>query len=274
MKSTLRTFEQLVTFIWAFSNKSIVGAFGDSEDLYHKDKDSGEDGGWFDGPGEGGWDSSAVGARQSIIKFAGVDTETEEEEREPREMVRQKTPHPKELKAKAHKLFGDRSPTKSADNTVTDNTVSFDAGLTDNGEFINGIQKKEVEAAMDQDQDEGIPQPDLEDEEDEETYKGELSFHSALPADAFASTHKVWHKWDSGRCRGCVVLSTSTTGRVSRPRLQTFPHYSCNSQFGKLPHNLNWSTAGAPALPYVSHPGCLYAKVPFQLTVSAVTNKE
>merc|ERR1719319_1865400 len=65
----------------------IRGAFGDSEDLYHKDKDSGEDGGWFDGPGEGGWDSSAVGARQSIIKFAGVDTETEEEEREPREMV-------------------------------------------------------------------------------------------------------------------------------------------------------------------------------------------
>merc|ERR1719319_1485000 len=150
------------------------GAFGDSEDLYHKDKDSGEDGGWFDGPGEGGWDSSALGARQSIIKFAGVDTETEEEEREPREMVRQKTPHPKELKAKAHKLFGDRSPTKSADNTVTDNTVSFDAGLTDNGEFINGIQKKEVEAAMDQDQDEGIPQPDLEDEEDEETYKERL----------------------------------------------------------------------------------------------------
>ena len=86
-------------------------------------------------------------------------------EREPREMVRQKTPHPKELKAKAHKLFG--SPTKSADNTG----VSFEDVLTDNGEFINGIQKKEGEAAMEE-QDEGIPQQDLEDEEDEETYKG------------------------------------------------------------------------------------------------------
>ena len=71
-----------------------------------------------------------------IIKFAGVDNEEEEIETEPREMVRQKTPHPKELKAKAHKLFG--SPTKSVDITG----VSFE----DNG---------------------------LEDEEDEETYKGE-----------------------------------------------------------------------------------------------------
>ena len=80
---------------------------------------------------------------------------------------RQKTPHPKELKAKAHKLFG--SPTKSADNTG----VSFEGGLSNNGEFINGIQKKEDEAAMEE-QDEGIPQQDLEDEEDEETYKGEI----------------------------------------------------------------------------------------------------
>ena len=140
----------------------IRGAFGDSEDLYRKDKDSGEDGGWFDGPGDSGWDPADVKTRESIIKFAGVDTEEEEMEREPREMVRQKTPHPKELKAKAHKLFG--SPTKSADNTG----VSFE----DNGEFINGIQKKEDEAAMEE-QDEGIPQQDLEDEEDEETYKGE-----------------------------------------------------------------------------------------------------
>ena len=144
----------------------IRGAFGDSEDLYRKDKDSGEDGGWFDGPGDSGWDPADVKTRESIIKFAGVDTEEEEMEREPREMVRQKTPHPKELKAKAHKLFG--SPTKSADNTG----VSFEDVLTDNGEFINGIQKKEDEAAMEE-QDEGIPQQDLEDEEDEETYKGE-----------------------------------------------------------------------------------------------------
>jgi len=145
----------------------IRGAFGDSEDLYRKDKDSGEDGGWFDGPGDSGWDPAEVKTRESIIKFAGVDTEEEEMEREPREMVRQKTPHPKELKAKAHKLFG--SPTKSADNTG----VSFEDVLTDNGEFINGIQKKEGEAAMEE-QDEGIPQQDLEDEEDEETYKERL----------------------------------------------------------------------------------------------------
>jgi len=145
----------------------IRGAFGDSEDLYRKDKDSGEDGGWFDGPGDSGWDPTDVKARESIIKFAGVDTEEEEMEREPREMVRQKTPHPKELKAKAHKLFG--SPTKSADNTG----VSFEGGLSNNGEFINGIQKKEDEAAMEE-QDEGIPQQDLEDEEDEETYKERL----------------------------------------------------------------------------------------------------
>jgi len=145
----------------------IRGAFGDSEDLYRKDKDSGEDGGWFDGPGDSGWDPADVKTRESIIKFAGVDTEEEEMEREPREMVRQKTPHPKELKAKAHKLFG--SPTKSADNTG----VSFEDVLTDNGEFINGIQKKEDEAAMEE-QDEGIPQQDLEDEEDEETYKERL----------------------------------------------------------------------------------------------------
>ena len=67
----------------------IRGAFGDSEDLYRKDKDSGEDGGWFDGPGDSGWDPTDVKARESIIKFAGVDTEEEEMEREPREMVRQ-----------------------------------------------------------------------------------------------------------------------------------------------------------------------------------------
>ena len=58
--------------------------------LYRKDKDSGEDGGWFDGPGDSGWDPTDVKARESIIKFAGVDTEEEEMEREPREMVRKK----------------------------------------------------------------------------------------------------------------------------------------------------------------------------------------
>ena len=85
----------------------IRGAFADSEDLYRfellrqrgflstsslyrKDKDSGEDGGWFDGPGDSGWDPTDVKARESIIKFAGVDTEEEEMEREPREMVSQK----------------------------------------------------------------------------------------------------------------------------------------------------------------------------------------
>ena len=41
-------------------------------------------------------------------------------------MVRQKTPHPKELKAKAHKLFG--SPTKSVDITGVSFEDNGDAG--------------------------------------------------------------------------------------------------------------------------------------------------
>ena len=44
-----------------------------------------------------------------MIKFSGVELE-DKEDKEPM-FVRQKTPHPKELKAKAHKLFG--SPQKN-----------------------------------------------------------------------------------------------------------------------------------------------------------------
>ena len=44
-------------------------------------------------------------ARQSMIKFSGVENEDGDSERETN-FVRQKTPHPRELKAKAHKLFG------------------------------------------------------------------------------------------------------------------------------------------------------------------------
>jgi protein scribble len=49
-----------------------------------------------------------IGNRQSVIKFKDVG----EEDDELREtaFVRQKTPHPKELKAKAHKLFGNKKP--------------------------------------------------------------------------------------------------------------------------------------------------------------------
>ena len=145
----------------------IRGAFGDSEDLYRKDKDSGEDGGWFDGPGDYAWDPSAMEARQSMVKFSG-EKEDEENERETN-FIRQKTPHPKELKAKAHKLFGSaNSPLKTPDVTVNFNDTANDMSE----EYINGIAHKEVAALEEQEQDEGIPQQDLDDEEDEQTYKG------------------------------------------------------------------------------------------------------
>eukprot|EP00092_Neocalanus_flemingeri_P002644 GFUD01002832.1.p1 GENE.GFUD01002832.1~~GFUD01002832.1.p1 ORF type:complete len:1969 (+),score=355.00 GFUD01002832.1:159-6065(+) len=144
----------------------IRGAFGDSEDLYRKDKDSGEDGGWFDGPGNYAWDPSAMEARQSMVKFSG-EKDDEENERETN-FVRQKTPHPKELKAKAHKLFGSgNSPVKTPDVTV-----NFNDNADLSTEYINGIANKE-EASLEE-QDEGIPQQDLDDEEDEQTYKERL----------------------------------------------------------------------------------------------------
>jgi len=144
----------------------IRGAFGDSEDLYRKDKDSGEDGGWFDGPGDYAWDPSEMVQRQSMVKFSG-EKDDEENERETN-FVRQKTPHPKELKAKAHKLFGSgNSPIKTPDVTVNFNDTNDTST-----EYINGIAQKE-EAALEE-QDEGIPQQDLDDEEDEQTYKEQL----------------------------------------------------------------------------------------------------
>jgi len=147
----------------------IRGAFGDSEDLYRKDKDSGEDGGWFDGPGDYAWDPSAMEARQSMVKFSG-EKDDEENERETN-FVRQKTPHPKELKAKAHKLFGTgNSPVKTPDVTVNFNDTANDMSE----DYINGIAHKEEAALEEQEQDEGIPQQDLDDEEDEQTYKERL----------------------------------------------------------------------------------------------------
>ena len=140
----------------------IRGAF-DSEDLYRKDKDFSEDGGWFDGPDD--YNPSAFENRQSIVKFSG-DKEADEEnenEREPTNFVRQKTPHPKELKAKASKLFGTQgSPVKTPDMTIETSYNSGEAGDTMTP---------------------GIPGPDRnmnndynEDEEDEQTYKGEQYF--------------------------------------------------------------------------------------------------
>ena len=131
----------------------IRGAFADSEDLYKKDcpADFGEDGGWFDGPESDYGREQAFENRQSIVKFSGDDRKDADEENE-REtnFVRQKTPHPKELKLKAHKLFGSGgSPIKSV----------------------------EEDPQPQQDQDEGIPQQDLDDEEDEQTYKGERALN-------------------------------------------------------------------------------------------------
>ena len=54
----------------------IRGAFADSEDLYRKDKDFGEDGGWFDGPDD--HYPTAFENRQSIVKFSG-DKDNEDE---------------------------------------------------------------------------------------------------------------------------------------------------------------------------------------------------
>ena len=77
-----------------------------------------------------------------MIKFSGVENDDGDSERETN-FVRQKTPHPKELKAKAHKLFG-ASP--------------------HGGEGSKGD--------VDMMEDEGIHQ---EDEEDEIAYKGEFT---------------------------------------------------------------------------------------------------
>ena len=135
----------------------IRGAFADSEDLYRKDKDFGEDGGWFDGPESDYGREHAFENRQSIVKFSGDDRKDADEENE-REtnFVRQKTPHPKELKLKAHKLFGSGgSPIKSVEE-----------------EQQQPQPQPQQQVTIPEDQDEGIPQQDLDDEEDEQTYKG------------------------------------------------------------------------------------------------------
>merc|ERR1712012_438685 len=69
-------------------------------------------------------DQAMANNRQSVIKFK--DVEDEDLERETA-FVRQKTPHPKELKAKAHKLFGNKKPLEES------NPESEQAELQQNG---------------------------------------------------------------------------------------------------------------------------------------------
>ena len=140
----------------------IRGAFADSEDLYRKDKDFGEDGGWFDGPDHDGY-PPAFENRQSIVKFSGDNKENDDEAENEREtnFVRQKTPHPKELKAKAHKLFG--SPTKTPDLTLEDTNNGYNTAAADHNK-VNYVPD---------DLNNGYPQHDA-DEEDEEAYKERL----------------------------------------------------------------------------------------------------
>ena len=136
----------------------IRGAFADSEDLYRKDKDFNEDGGWFDGPDDYA-PADYMKQRQSIVQFSGEKDNDEETDHE-REtnFVRQKTPHPKELKLKAHKLFG--SPTKTPDQTV------------DEG-YNNGMYPPPATTATDN-QTTAVPITDNagDDEEDEQAYRG------------------------------------------------------------------------------------------------------
>ena len=148
----------------------IRGAFADSEDLYRKDKDFGEDGGWFDGPDDYGRDPTFEN-RQSIVKFSGDDRKDADDDHE-REtnFVRQKTPHPKELKLKAHKLFG--SPNKTLEEEHPQPIL---------------FQAENKGDQVPDDQDEGIPQQDLYDEEDEQTYKGKSS-HRIISFSRFNST--------------------------------------------------------------------------------------
>ena len=139
----------------------IRGAFADSEYLYRKDKEFGEDGGWFDGPDDYGRDPSAFENRQSIVKFSGEkDNEDENENERETNFVRQKTPHPKELKAKAHKLFGAGSPTKSPGGDMTIEDMYHVQGQ----EQVNNVPEI---------QNNGFQQHlGEQDEEDEQTYKG------------------------------------------------------------------------------------------------------
>lgn len=133
----------------------VRGAFGDSEDLFNSNENG--YGGWDDG-----WDPEMADQRKSMVKFSGEKDE-EDQDRPETNFVRQKTPHPKELKDfrnRAHKLFDSgNSPTKSPDVASNFHNMADDL-----------IEDKAVVSV--EDQDEGIPQQDLEDEEDEQAYKG------------------------------------------------------------------------------------------------------
>jgi len=126
----------------------IRGQF-DAEDLYRKDARES----WWNK--DEAWDPAQVENRKSMIQFSGVDNE-DMDERETN-FVRQKTPHPKELKAKAIKLFG--SPAK----TPTSTTAGEVVGVAE-PDVIHGNGDVKGEDMM---EDEGIHQ----DEEDEVAYK-------------------------------------------------------------------------------------------------------
>ncbi len=99
-----------------------------------------------------------------MIKFSGVENEDADSERETN-FVRQKTPHPRELKAKAHKLFGS-SPHRSGVD-----------GLDGSHQTMNGTTEGKEGTADGELEDEGIHQ---EDEEDEIAYKGKCFFFFLL----------------------------------------------------------------------------------------------
>ena len=61
--------------------------------------------------------------------------------------VRQKTPHPRELKAKAHKLFGNKKPLDNQDN------------VDNNGDLIGGHNGDHITSNIDNDEPEVLQQP-------------------------------------------------------------------------------------------------------------------
>jgi len=71
----------------------------------------------------------AMANRQSVIKFNVREEEEDDLERETA-FVRQKTPHPKELKAKAHKLFGNKKPLEESN---VEDEVAIEHNQVQNG---------------------------------------------------------------------------------------------------------------------------------------------
>jgi len=115
-----------------------------------------EESGSFSGPNDhgsygdvdnGGYDQ--MGVRPSTIMFEDDDDRDDDRETY---LVRQKTPHPRELKDKAKKLFGERSKNESG------------------GPEIYNVEKSDVPQL----EDEGLPQDDMDNEEDEESYRERL----------------------------------------------------------------------------------------------------